>query len=267
MDIIVIQPDEFYNNKYFDIELYACNKAKFESIKIYSNVYSLSTKNQKLRQKKANNPLINSASCYKKELNSLLNKINQSNLKSITKKVVQLTNVNNIEYIVKTILSTMPSDLNYIVCFTSLITILVENEEFKNCIIESIDNYVHSTIDNLNNDIDDITILFINTDYESFCLFNKKKKMMINYVRIICTLIKNNLIQSFTSTDLLDAILFVFYENYENDKHIEVLLDMLEILIMNNNSDKIIQKVKNILRLKLSVKCIYKVENLLKRIE
>lgn len=269
MDIIVVQPVDFYNNKRQDFVTNSRIKEKIDSIQIYSkyvnNKQSSFHKTQKSYKKISTTP-----KCYKKELISLLNKLNTSNYNSIALQIKTITNVNNVIYIVETILKNIPHDKSYVKCSVNIILELKNEKCYTELIDDIIDDYFNTSVDNINNIVDDLTILFNSEDYNDFCLFNKKKNNLIKTSTVIGIFLKNNIVSIFDSEKYVDVLIFTLLENLDG-KYIEVVIDMLFVFIQEHNNSANLLKIRNLfsksIKSKLSIKCQFKLENIISTIK
>lgn len=269
MDIIVINPVEFYNNKRQDFTINLRLKEKFDSIQIYNkyvnNKQSSYHKNAKFC--KRNNIIVK---CYKKELISLLNKLNISNYNSIITQIKSITTIDNVAYIVNTILTNIPNDKSYIKCYIDVIIDLKNDNNYTEIINDLIEEYFNTSIENINNVVDDLTILFNSVDYNDFCMFNKKKNNLINTTIVIAMFLKTNITCIFDSEEYIDILIFNLLENLDG-KYIEVIIDMLRVFTNEYNNYTNLIKIRNLLsksiKSKLSIKCQYKLENIVSNIK
>lgn len=232
-DVIFINYDSFLNSKK-DITPDLRLQEKINSISLKGDNLNNGYKKKKFF-KKINLPkhldvYQKESMCYKRRLNSLINKINENNFRIIMKDILSIIDSKEKESIEMDDIISILIEKAYISRQYTyfLLTVLKESMEKNNdFILNKIQNSHETKIALFDSKIDDIIYLSRINSYDEFCDCNKKKKDLLNWGKATMFLIKENMLENFTVVNYFDFIYFKLCEYISYDKNAEILIDMI----------------------------------------
>lgn len=235
MDCITISSQEFYKFKCDDINKKV--KEKMECVPKYEpkEVHNVRVFAPKHIPKHLNE-FKNVNKCYKRELNSLINKINDSNMDNMVDKIMKLITKDNSEYIIKTLIEKSYNEANYM---KNIIHVLqrIKDSEYQGDVYFYLSEFFNLFMDDFVNKLEDIEFLSASTAYDDFCTLNKKKKALINYGLCIFKMIDGELIE-YTKKDYFEFLFYKLCEYIDSIVYNEIIVEMLiQFIELENNNN------------------------------
>lgn len=252
MDCIIVPIEEFYKYKTNNVNLKI--KEKIQSLPKYESSHKTFTKNyvSKTIPKHLDNfRKVNK--CYKRELNSLLNKINEDNYSTIAPKIMMLITTENVEYIIKALLENAYNNYNYMDQIISVLFEIKDTTIYAGDVSFYTMDFYNNFTESFTNILEDIHYLFTSTVYDDFCKLNKKKKCFINYSLSIVKLISKDILE-ITYDCYFEGLFYKLCEHIDNSVFNEVIMEMIIQLIEYTKSNFYLNKIKVFYTNKISQK-------------
>lgn len=232
-DVIFINYESFLNSKK-DITPDLRLQEKINSISLKSDNSNNGYKKKKFLNKinlpKHLDVYKKESTCYKRRLNSLMNKINENNFNIIMKDILSIIDSKDKESIEMDDLISILIEKAYISRQYTyfLLTVLKESMKKNNdLILNKIQNSHETKITLFDSKIEDIIYLSGINSYDEFCDCNKKKKDLLNWGKATMFLIKENMLENFTVVNYFDFIYFKLCEYISYEKNAEILIDII----------------------------------------
>lgn len=203
---------EIYMNEVFTSKLYERNNADIEQLSAFLNSLQLNTKYYRLTTNKNNmkyKKLISKDTVLLKDLNSILNKLTDSNVMKLSDKIKEKIKdkYHLRSMIIKTILEKSVVYINFISVYVELLIQLYSDIEESH--VNSLLTEMYKSIHNKN--IDDSQ-----SEYLQFCDKNKKIDLIIAHTYLVCECEKRGLIKD-KITGMMDELINEYSKSEDTD--------------------------------------------------
>jgi hypothetical protein len=180
----------------------------------------------------------------KKKIIGFLNKINIDNFDKIVNEIILfLKEYDSLNFTIDTIINVCGnSQTNFSIIFTNLCKILIDKD---NTVIDYLTKKILETLKSI--DFSDME-LCPNTQYDEFCLENKKKSKYINLLQFCNVLHFEKLISPNTLEIILNDIIEIIKNSSISNKKIKIYIESLLSLSKLLKDDKIFINVTFILK-------------------
>lgn len=251
MDCIIVSFEDFYKHKTDNanpkIKEAIESLPKFESPQRHYNI-----KMPKSIPKHLDN-FRNVNKCYKRELNSFMNKINNDNYVIIAPKIISLLTNDNTNYIINFLLEKSHTEHNYMNQVIAVLKEIKETTKYSGDISFYVYDFYINFTENLINMLEDVKFLYTSNMYDDFCVMNKRKRNLINYGLCIVKLIDNAILEA-TYEEYFEMLFRFLCEYIDDTIYNEILLEMIIQFIEYKQYRIYMEKIKVFYTSKISQK-------------
>lgn len=227
------------------------------SIKLNQKYYRLTTNKNNGKYKK----LISSDTVFLKDLNSILNKLTDTNLDKLVLKIKdRISDKQHLKLmIIQTILEKSSVHMSYISVYIDLLIKLYS--DIDECIIQKILDNMYKTINNKNIDNEQ-------SEYLQFCDKNKKIDLIISHTYLVCECEKRNLIKNKIDILVNELINEYTLSEVEDDRFrsIKCVYTIFGSIYKNKEiPEKYVNKLKECMKKEGTIKIKFKIMDILEK--